>query len=94
MDGINEGYSDFLEVIDYEGFANIMGCLDSACGVGLVALFAMKMDADLVLLGLVMLLSSCFFFFLVIAVSLCQGWTRLVQFLVFLLLPCSRHQNS
>ena len=63
-------------MIDREGFANTLGCLDSAIGVGLVALFAMKMDADLVVLGLVMLANSCFFFFLVLAISLSRGWTR------------------
>jgi len=35
------------KVIDHEGFSNVLGCLDHAFGVGLVALFAIQMDADL-----------------------------------------------
>ena len=61
MGGISEGFYDFLEVIDHEAFANIMGCIEACVETGLIALFAIKTSAGLVIIGLVMIVNVCFF---------------------------------
>ena len=53
-----------------------MGCLVSALDVGMVALFATKMDASLVVLGLVMVTDSALFFSLNVIISIKLGWIR------------------
>lgn len=55
MRGLNECVLDFLEVIEFEAYANINYCINSIVRVAFVALFAIKLDATLVILGLVML---------------------------------------
>ena len=51
-----------------------MYCLSELCQLGLVALFAIKMDATLVVLGLVMLTNQTLFFFLNILIPNKMGW--------------------
>jgi len=71
---IAEAVLDFLEVVEKEMYANVMYCLNSIMEVGLVALFAIKMDAGLVILGLVMLTNQAFFFFLNVLIPNKMGW--------------------
>lgn len=49
---IVEACLDFLEVIEREKFANVMFCTEAISALGLVALFATKLDARLTTLGL------------------------------------------
>ena len=74
--GISEGFYDFLEVIDHEAFANIMGCIEACVETGLIALFAIKTSADLVIIGLVMIVNVCFFLLLNIAIAVNKGWLK------------------
>ena len=78
--GISEGFYDFLEVIDHETFANIMGCIEACVETGLIALFAIKTSADLVTIGLVMIVNVCFFFLLNIAIAVNKGWLKAFKF--------------
>ena len=80
VDGISEGFYDFLEVIDHEAFANIMGCIEACVETGLVALFAIKTSAGLVIVGLVMIVNVCFFFLLNIAIAVNKGWLKAFEF--------------
>eukprot|EP00579_Thalassiosira_antarctica_P001896 CAMPEP_0201871326 /NCGR_PEP_ID=MMETSP0902-20130614/4272_1 /ASSEMBLY_ACC=CAM_ASM_000551 /TAXON_ID=420261 /ORGANISM="Thalassiosira antarctica, Strain CCMP982" /LENGTH=750 /DNA_ID=CAMNT_0048397275 /DNA_START=148 /DNA_END=2400 /DNA_ORIENTATION=+ len=74
MTGLNEAVLDFLEVVEKEKYATVMYCLSSLCQLGLVALFAIKMDASLVDLGLVMLTNQSIFFFLNVLIPNNVGW--------------------
>lgn len=74
--GISEGFYDFLEVIDHEAFANIMGCIEACVETGLIALFAIKTSAGLVIIGLVMIVNVCFFLLLNIAIAVNKGWLK------------------
>jgi len=72
--GLNEGILDLLEVVEHERYANIMYCLTYAVEVGCVALVAVKTDANLVILGLVMLVIQALFFFLNLVIPNKMGW--------------------
>jgi len=74
MDGIGEAYGDFLEVVDKESYANIMDSLSTLVDVGMVALFVIKFDATLTVVGLVMVMDTCLFFSLNIIISIKMGW--------------------
>lgn len=78
--GISEGFYDFLEVIDHEAFANIMGCIEACVETGLIALFAIKTSAGLVIIGLVMIVNVCFFLLLNIAIAVNKGWLKAFEF--------------
>lgn len=92
MAGLNECIADFLEVIELELYANIMGCAQTLVELGLVAVFAIKMDATLVILGLVMLVNEAFFFMLNIVVPNQMGW--LSDFEVGIFGRCSLKNKS
>ena len=85
-----EGVLDFLEVIEYEAYANIMFCLSSLAKVGLVALVSTKMDTTLVVLGLVMLVNEALFFFLNVFIPSKMGW--LTKFEIGLFGHCACRQ--
>ena len=53
-----EALFDFLEVVEKEAYANIISCIGSFTQVGLVALFAIQFDADLVVCGRVVVVTS------------------------------------
>lgn len=76
MEGLNECVMDFLEVIEKEAYANVMFCLSSGTQVGLAALFAIYMEANLVILGLVLLVNQALFFFINVLIPNKLGWFR------------------
>eukprot|EP00578_Thalassiosira_sp_NH16_P003552 CAMPEP_0181134250 /NCGR_PEP_ID=MMETSP1071-20121207/31992_1 /TAXON_ID=35127 /ORGANISM="Thalassiosira sp., Strain NH16" /LENGTH=403 /DNA_ID=CAMNT_0023220765 /DNA_START=186 /DNA_END=1397 /DNA_ORIENTATION=+ len=55
MEGINEAFLDFLEVVDREAYANSIYCISSVFETIVVAFFAIKMNASLNFIGHVML---------------------------------------
>ena len=61
-------------VIDKEVYANIVGSLVAVVDVVVVALFVIKLEATLTVVGLVMLVDSCLFFLLNIMISTKMGW--------------------
>ena len=74
-----EALFDFLEVVEKEAYANIISCVGSFTQVGLVALFAIQFDADLVVCGLVMLTNDALLFFINVLISNQMGWLRLFE---------------
>ncbi|KAL7533831.1 hypothetical protein ACHAWF_004665, partial [Thalassiosira exigua] len=74
LEGINECIIDFLGVIEYEAYANTMFCISAMVDVGLVAIFAVMMEANLVALCLVMLTGEGLLFFLNILIPSRMGW--------------------
>jgi len=76
LGGFDEAFFDFLEVVERERYANVMYCIGCAIEVPLVAFFAIKMDADLTVLGLLILTCDAFFFFFNICVTTKMGWLK------------------
>lgn len=74
MKGLNSCMVSFLGVIEREKYANVMYCISAFFRVGLVALFATKTDATLVVLGLVILVDHSLLFFLNILIPVQMGW--------------------
>lgn len=64
---------EFLEVIEEEAYANIMGCIDSVSGVILMAVFAPRVDR-LSILGLILIINEAVFLVLNIAIPKMAGW--------------------
>jgi len=87
--GLNEGILDLLEVVEHERYANIMYCLTYAVEVGCVALVAVKTDANLVILGLVMLVIQALFFFLNLVIPNKMGWLERFEVGLFGKFSCS-----
>ncbi|KAL7552150.1 hypothetical protein ACHAWF_015368 [Thalassiosira exigua] len=74
--GLYEAFGDFLDVTEREVFAMVTGCLELVSRVILVAYFAIRTDADLFTLGLIMLACEVFFFFITVLIPLKRGWLR------------------
>jgi MATE family multidrug resistance protein len=81
--GITETILDFLEVVEKEKFANMLYCLISTLEVGLVATFAIKADANLTTVGLLMLACESLLLFLCILIPSQMGWLRRFEFGLF-----------
>ena len=80
VEGVSEGFYDFLEVIGHETYSNVMGCIEALVELGLIALFAIKTDADLVILGLIMIVNISFFLLLNIAITVYKGWLKAFEY--------------
>lgn len=80
MESLYVGFLDFLEVIGKETYTMIFYCTMAACEVGLVYLFATLTDANLVVIGLVMVTNKCLFVFLTILISTLTNWTKPYEF--------------
>ena len=65
----SEAILDFLEVAEHEAYANVMYCVMAAIETGLVALFIIALEANLVVVGLVSLTHEAFFFFINILIA-------------------------
>ena len=76
MTGMNESLHAFLQVIEREKFANFIYVVSTIVRVGLVALFAFKLEASLVALGLVMLTNHALLFCLFVTIPMAMGWSR------------------
>jgi MATE family multidrug resistance protein len=76
MNGMNESFHAFLQVIEREKFANFIYVVSTIVRVGLVALFAFKLEASLVALGLVMLTNHALLFCLFVIIPMAMGWSR------------------
>lgn len=74
MEGINEAFLDFLEVVDREAYANSVYCISSVFETIVVAFFAIKMNASLNFIGHVMLASEILFFFFNVVTIYLIGW--------------------
>ena len=74
LKGLNDCIVSFLGVIEREKYANVMFCISAFVRVGFVALFATKTDANLVVLGLVILVDQSLLFFLNIIIPVQLGW--------------------
>ena len=72
--GIHESIGDFLEVIEYEAYTNIFGCVACIIEVVLVWVGLQFYDADLVFVGLIMLGNGVFFLLLDIMLLMWFGW--------------------
>jgi len=90
--GVNEAVLDFLEVVEKEKYANVMYCLQYVFQLGLVALFTVKLEADLIVLGLVILTNQTLFFFLNVLIPNKMGW--LAHFELGLFGQCSFRNKS
>lgn len=64
---------EFLEVVEEEAYANIMGCIDSVVGVILMLIFAPHVD-KLSVLGLIFIINESVFLALNIAIPKMAGW--------------------
>ena len=80
VEGVSEGFYDFLEVIGHETYSNVLGCIEALVELGLIALFAIKTDADLVILGLIMIVNISFFLFVNIAITVYKGWLKAFEY--------------
>ena len=76
MIGMNESFHAFLQVIEREKFANFIYVVSTIVRVALVALFAFKLEASLVALGLVMLTNHALLFCLFVVIPMAMGWSR------------------
>ncbi|KAL7428880.1 hypothetical protein ACHAXM_001442 [Skeletonema potamos] len=74
MKGIQRSFRAFLEVIEYEAYANVLACVTSIIMVMLSWVALHFYDADLVILGLIMLGSNVFFLLLNIMLCIGFGW--------------------
>jgi len=74
IEGIQESLLDFLEVIEYEAYANVLACVASTAMVVLSWAGLHFYDADLVFLGLIMLGSNVIFLLLNIMLCIGFGW--------------------
>lgn len=72
--GIHESLLDFLEVIEYEAYANALACTQSMTLVLLSWAGLHFYDADLVFVGLIMLGCNVFFFLLNLMLCIGFGW--------------------
>jgi MATE family multidrug resistance protein len=72
--GIDECFYNFLSVIEYEAFATILACITAVVEVALVWLMLYLYKADLVNVGLLMVLTRVFFLLLTLLVCKWFGW--------------------
>lgn len=70
---IPETVLEFLEVVEEESFANIIGCIDSVSGVILALVFAPHVD-QLSILGLIFIINEAVFLIISITVPKMAGW--------------------
>lgn len=80
VEGVSEGFYDFLEVVGHETYSNVLGCIEALVELGLIALFAIKTDSDLVILGLIMIVNISFFLFLNVAITVYKGWLKAFEY--------------
>jgi MATE family multidrug resistance protein len=74
--GMGESLRAFLQVIEREKFANLLFVVSNIVGVGLVALFAVQLEASLVALGLVILTNNGVLVILYAIIPSAMGWIR------------------
>ena len=60
----------------YEKANNYLWCFGSGLDIAMVAFFAVYLDADLVLLCIVMILDVAFLFFIEVVISISCGWIK------------------
>ncbi|KAL7537055.1 hypothetical protein ACHAXR_010152 [Thalassiosira sp. AJA248-18] len=79
LEGVEEAILDFLEVVEYEAYANIMYCTNSIVEVVLVGVAATLFDANLVMIGLTCLINQVFFLIVNIVVPKMMGWLAIFE---------------
>jgi MATE family multidrug resistance protein len=88
MTGMNESLHAFLHVIEREIFANSIYVVSSFIRVALVALFAFKFEANLVVLGVVVLINNALLFCLFAIIPMAMGWIREFEAGLFVYCAC------